>query len=215
MKKSIYSILLLSFLAFSTSAQITDSLSYAMGLTYGKNMKAKGVENINGAQLGKGFEDALNGKALMDAEEAQRLVQTYIIKQKEKVTAMMQEEGKAFLAKNGERPEVKTTASGLQYEILTEGTGPIPTKSDKVVAHYEGKLLDGTKFDSSFDRGEPATFPVGGLIPGWVEALQLMPTGSKWRLYIPSDLAYGPRGAGAVIPPHSTLIFDLELIEIK
>ena len=215
MQKLLSTCICLLFFFGSLNSQISDSLSYALGVTYGENMKTKGAENIDGKSIGQGFEDALKGESKISSEEANKMVRAYINKQQAKVTEMMKAEGEAFLAENKKRAEVITTESGLQYEILTKGTGAIPEKSDKVVAHYEGKLLDGTKFDSSFDRGEPATFPVGGLIPGWVEALQLMPTGSKWRLYIPQDLAYGPRGAGGAIPPYAALIFDLELIEIK
>jgi FKBP-type peptidyl-prolyl cis-trans isomerase FklB len=215
MQKLLSTCICLLFFFGSVNSQISDSLSYALGVTYGENMKAKGAEDIDGKSIGQGFEDALKGEPKISSEEANKMVRAYIQKQQAKVTEMMKAEGEAFLAENKKRADVITLESGLQYEILTKGTGPIPVKSDKVVAHYEGKLLDGTKFDSSFDRGEPATFPVGGLIPGWVEALQLMPTGSKWRLYIPQDLAYGPRGAGGAIPPYAALIFDLELIEIK
>jgi FKBP-type peptidyl-prolyl cis-trans isomerase FklB len=215
MQKLLSTCICLLFFFGSVNSQISDSLSYALGVTYGENMKAKGAEDIDSKSIGQGFEDALKGEPKISSEEANKMVRAYIQKQQAKVTEMMKAEGEAFLAENKKRADVITLESGLQYEILTKGTGPIPVKSDKVVAHYEGKLLDGTKFDSSFDRGEPATFPVGGLIPGWVEALQLMPTGSKWRLYIPQDLAYGPRGAGGAIPPYAALIFDLELIEIK
>ena len=124
-------------------------------------------------------------------------------------------EGKEFLAANAKRPEVKTLPSGLQYEVMKEGTGAIPTAQDKVSVHYHGTLIDGTKFDSSVERGEPAEFGVTQVIPGWVEALQLMKTGSKWKLFIPSNLAYGERAAGAVIKPFSTLVFEVELLDIK
>ena len=123
--------------------------------------------------------------------------------------------GENFLAENAKRPEVKTTATGLQYEIVKEGDGPTPNRGDRVTVHYTGKLIDGTVFDSSVERGEPATFGVTQVIPGWVEALQMMKTGSQWRLYIPSKLAYGPNGAGGVIGPNATLIFDVELIKIE
>ena len=123
--------------------------------------------------------------------------------------------GEAFLAENAKRPEVKVTPSGLQYEVIEEGDGPTPTAQDSVTVHYTGKLIDGTVFDSSVERGAPATFGVSQVIPGWVEALQMMKTGSKWRLFIPSQLAYGPNGAGPVIGPDSTLIFDVELIKIE
>jgi FKBP-type peptidyl-prolyl cis-trans isomerase FklB len=124
-------------------------------------------------------------------------------------------EGQAFLTKNGLRTEVTTLPSGLQYEVLRPGTGPKPTRRDNVTTHYHGTLLDGTVFDSSYERNEPASFPVGGVIAGWTEALQLMGTGAKWRLYIPSDLAYGPRGAGGDIGPNATLVFDVELLKIN
>ena len=123
--------------------------------------------------------------------------------------------GEAFLAENAKRQEVKVTSSGLQYEVIEEGDGPTPTAQDSVTVHYTGKLIDGTVFDSSVERGAPATFGVSQVIPGWVEALQMMKTGSKWRLFIPSQLAYGPNGAGPVIGPDSTLIFDVELIKIE
>lgn len=123
--------------------------------------------------------------------------------------------GEQFLAENGKRVEVKTTPSGLQYEVLEEGTGVQPTAGDRVTVHYTGKLIDGTVFDSSVDRGEPATFGVTQVIPGWVEALQMMKAGSKWRLFIPSALAYGPQGAGGIIGPNQTLIFDVELISVE
>jgi FKBP-type peptidyl-prolyl cis-trans isomerase FklB len=122
--------------------------------------------------------------------------------------------GQAFLAENGKRPEVTTTASGLQYEVLAEGAGQSPAASDQVVVHYTGKLIDGTVFDSSVERGEPATFGVTQVIPGWVEALQMMKPGAKWRVFIPSNLAYGPQGAGGVIGPNATLIFDVELLSV-
>ena len=122
--------------------------------------------------------------------------------------------GEAYLADNAKRPGIVTTASGLQYEVLTQGDGPVPAATDQVKVHYTGRLIDGTVFDSSVERGEPATFGVTQVIPGWVEALQLMPVGSKWRLHIPSALAYGPNGAGGVIGPDATLIFDVELLEI-
>lgn len=131
-----------------------------------------------------------------------------------KMADVNEKAGKDFLAQNGQRPEVKTTPSGLQYEVLTEGTGAMPSASDQVKVHYTGKLIDGTVFDSSVERGEPATFGVTQVIPGWVEALQMMKAGSKWRLYIPSALAYGPNGAGGVIGPNATLIFDVELLEV-
>jgi FKBP-type peptidyl-prolyl cis-trans isomerase len=132
----------------------------------------------------------------------------------QKMAEVNQKAGEAFLAENAKRPEVKTTVTGLQYEILSDGNGAQPTANDQVEVHYTGKLIDGTVFDSSVERGVPATFGVTQVIPGWVEALQLMKAGSKWRLYIPSNLAYGPNGAGGVIGPNATLIFDVELLKV-
>ena len=133
----------------------------------------------------------------------------------EKKAGPVLEEGKQFLAENGKKANIKTTASGLQYEVITSGTGATPKLTDKVTTHYKGTLINGKQFDSSYDRGEPATFPVNGVIKGWTEALQLMKEGDKWRLYIPYDLAYGERGAGKDIPPFATLIFDIELIKVN
>ena len=147
-------------------------------------------------------------------QEAQAIISEFFQALQAKVSEAAQQEGKAFLAENAQRAEVVTTASGLQYEVITAGAGSIPSASDSVKVHYHGSLIDGTVFDSSVNRGEPATFGVTQVISGWVEALQLMPVGSKWKLYIPSDLAYGAQGAGQSIAPHSTLIFEVELLDI-
>jgi len=160
--------------------------------------------------------DVIEGKDLkIDPQTANANLQTYMQGKAERAGAENKTKGEAFLAENGKRAEVKTLESGLQYEVITEGTGAKPAATDKVTVHYHGTLIDGTVFDSSVDRGQPASFPVNGVIPGWVEALQLMPTGSKWKLFIPSDLAYGPRGAGGDIGPNATLVFDVELISIN
>ncbi len=153
----------------------------------------------------------------LSVEEAQELLNTYFTQKEaelEKSTAGLQEEGHAFLAENAKRTEVKVTESGLQYEVVTEGTGAKPTAEDRVKVHYHGTLIDGTVFDSSVLRKEPATFGVTQVIAGWIEALQLMTVGSKWKLYIPSDLAYGAHGAGDAIKPHTALIFEVELLDI-
>jgi FKBP-type peptidyl-prolyl cis-trans isomerase len=199
-----------------------DSVSYAIGVDIGSNFKRGKMEDVNVDALSKGLRDGLDSNVMMDQALLEQVMQNYMQKLQEKRMAEEQAateenrvKGEAFLAENGKKPGVTTTASGLQYEVVTMGTGPKPTASDKVTVHYTGTLIDGTKFDSSVDRGQPATFPVGGVIRGWVEALQLMPVGSKWKLYIPSDLAYGPSGGpGGSIPGNSTLIFDVELLEI-
>ena len=175
------------------------------------------------AVLARGLKDGLvGGKTLLTEEEAQaaiKVVQEEVGKQQmEKMQAAgaaNKKEGDAFLAANKGKEGVVTLPSGLQYKILKEGTGPKPTATDTVVCNYRGTLINGTEFDSSYKRGQPATFPVSGVIKGWTEALQLMPVGSKWQLFIPSDLAYGDRGAGADIGPDSTLIFEVELVSIQ
>lgn len=199
-----------------------DRISYALGLSMGNNFRASGIENINVQDFADGVSAVYTGLApKMSYDEAKEEIRLYfeaLQKKQEEAAAKLGEinaqAGKEFLAENGKRAEVKTLPSGLQYEVLEEGDGPIPTADDQVVVHYTGKLIDGTVFDSSVDRGEPATFGVTQVIPGWVEALQLMKAGSKWRLFIPSDLAYGPRGAGGMIGPNQTLLFDVELIKV-
>jgi FKBP-type peptidyl-prolyl cis-trans isomerase len=153
-------------------------------------------------------------EGLMTVEEADQVIRRYFEAEGEREGQENLENGNAFLEKNKAREGVVTTPSGLQYEILTEGEGPKPTAEDQVRAHYHGTLIDGTVFDSSVDRGEPAVFALNQVIPGWTEALQLMPVGSKWKIYLPSDLAYGERGGGPTIGPNSTLIFEVELLEI-
>lgn len=199
-----------------------DKLSYSLGLSMGHNFRASGIESINVQDFADGVAAVFDGLApKMSFEDAKKVINDFFTqlqaKQQEEAAAMAslnEKAGKEFLEANGKRVEVKTTPSGLQYEVLTEGNGPKPEAGDQVVVHYTGKLIDGTVFDSSVDRGEPATFGVTQVIPGWVEALQLMNAGSKWRLFIPSALAYGPQGAGGVIGPNQTLIFDVELIEV-
>ena len=199
-----------------------DQLSYALGLSMGNNFKSSGIQSINVQDFADGVAAVYDGLApKMSYDEAKAVIQQYFSEleakqhaEAQKMAEVNQKAGEAFLAENGKRVEVKTTPSGLQYEVLTEGDGPMPTAQDQVEVHYTGKLIDGTVFDSSVDRGMPATFGVTQVIPGWVEALQLMKAGSKWRLFIPSQLAYGPSGAGNVIGPNSTLIFDVELLKV-
>lgn len=200
-----------------------DRLSYALGLSMGNNFRASGISEINVDDFAAGVAAVFSGeKPAMSYEEAKEEIRVYFTalekKQQEAAAAaskVNEEAGKKYLEENGKRVEVKTTASGLQYEVLTEGKGPRPTAADEVTVHYTGRLIDGTVFDSSVERGEPATFGVTQVIPGWVEALQMMNEGSKWRLFIPSNLAYGPNGAGGVIGPNATLIFEVELIKVN
>ncbi len=198
-----------------------DSLSYALGVNISETFKMQGVEGLNGNILARGFADFNANTTSIDGAKALNILQSFMQKQQaiaaEKNKANFAEviaEGEKFLAENGKRPEVTTLPSGLQYEVIKEGNGNKPTMMNSVLAHYHGTLINGTVFDSSVDRGEPTEFPVSGVISGWTEALQLMPVGSKWKLYVPYNLAYGERGAGAQIGPYSTLIFDVELLEI-
>lgn len=199
-----------------------DRISYALGLSMGNNFRASGIEEINIQDFADGVAAVFNGvQPKMSYDEAKAEIRKYFTameaRQQEEAAKMAEvneKAGKAFLEENGKRAEVHTTPSGLQYEVITEGDGPKPTADDQVEVHYTGKLIDGTVFDSSVERGEPATFGVTQVIPGWVEALQLMKAGSKWRLFIPSQLAYGPNGAGGVIGPNATLIFDVELLKV-
>ncbi len=197
-------------------------MSYAIGLNIGKSMHKDGVE-VDTAILARGVKDALaGGKTLLTDEEAKASLTALTAdlrkKAEEKAQAIgvaNKAEGDAFLAENKTKQGVVTLPSGLQYRILKEGTGPKPTAADTVVCNYRGTLINSTEFDSSYKRGKPATFPVGQVIKGWTEALQLMPVGSKWQLFVPSDLAYGQRGASAEIGPNSTLIFEVELLSIE
>lgn len=199
-----------------------ERLSYALGLSMGNNFKSSGIEELNIKEFAEGVGAVFAGsQPKMSYDDAKNVIHDFFmaLEQKQNEAAAKMGEvnkaaGEAFLAENAKRAEVKTTESGLQYEVITEGTGDKPAASDTVVVHYTGTLIDGTVFDSSVERGTPATFGVTQVIPGWVEALQMMQVGAKWRLYIPSDLAYGPRGAGGAIGPNSTLIFDVELIQI-
>lgn len=199
-----------------------DRLSYALGLSMGNNFRSSGIEKISVNDFADGVAAVFYGSTpKMTYDEAKEEIRKFFTEMEERqreAAAKMGEvnkaAGEAFLAENGKRVEVKTTESGLQYEVLVEGTGAQPKADDSVEVHYTGKLIDGTVFDSSVERGVPATFGVTQVIPGWVEALQLMKVGAKWRLFIPSQLAYGPQGAGNIIGPNSTLIFDVELLKI-
>lgn len=192
-----------------------DKVSYALGLSIAGNLKGSGVEGLNTERFSKGINDGLSQTGIeISEEEANQLLNTYFTELQEKAAKANQEASAGFFTENGNREEVVTLESGLQYEILTTGNGDVPSATDQVKCHYHGTLLDGTVFDSSVSRGEPAVFGVNQVIKGWVEALQLMPIGSKWKLYVPSELAYGAQGAGQAIGPHTNLIFEVELIDI-
>ena len=199
-----------------------DKLSYALGMSMGQNFMHSGIKEINVQDFAAGVAAIYEGtKPEMSFTEAKRTVEEFFTKlqeemdkEAEKAAGENKQIGEAFLAENAKREGIKVTATGLQYEVLESGNGAQPTANDKVEVHYTGKLIDGTVFDSSVERGVPAMIGVTQVIPGWVEALQLMIEGDKWRLYIPSDLAYGPNGAGGVIGPNATLIFDVELLRV-
>ncbi len=192
-----------------------NKISYALGLSLGNNLLNNGIRELNIEEFSKAIRDVLHGnKPEITHQEAQTLINEYFAAIQAKAEEVAQKSGKQFLETNAKREGVVTLESGLQYEILNKGTGIIPKSTDRVKVHYHGTLIDGKVFDSSVNRGEPATFGVTQVISGWVEALQLMPVGSKWKLFIPSNLAYGAQGAGQHIGPHTTLIFEVELLEI-
>jgi len=192
-----------------------DKFSYSLGMDIGNNILQAKFDSLAIEQLTKGLADVLNKKeTAISRDEASMIIQTYMAKMQAEKSAKTVEAGNKFLTENGKRSGVTTLPSGLQYEVITAGTGDKPTLTSQVTTHYTGTLIDGTIFDSSVQRGEPATFPVNGVIAGWTEALQLMPVGSKWKLFIPSNLAYGERGAGGAIGPNETLIFEIELISM-
>lgn len=194
----------------------TDSVSYGIGISIGANMKKDGLDSLNLDILKMAMESAIKGDSLiMTTAQSQACIQDYLGKKQEAKSSATGAAGKKFLAENKTKPGVVELPDGLQYQVITEGTGPMPTAEDTVVTHYHGTLIDGTVFDSSVERGEPAEFPVGAVIRGWTEALQMMKVGSKWKLFIPADLAYGDRQAGPTILPNSTLVFEVELISIK
>ena len=199
-----------------------DKISYALGIGIGRQLSQMGAADLNIDDFAQAIKDVIAGDLKLGDAEAQQIVQEFFAKQEEKQKAEAAEKGKAakqdgekFLAENGKKEGVITTASGLQYQVLHEGNGQSPKATDTVECHYEGTLIDGTKFDSSYDRGQTATFPLNQVIAGWTEGLQLMKEGGKYRFFIPYELGYGERGAGASIPPFSTLVFDVELVSVK
>jgi FKBP-type peptidyl-prolyl cis-trans isomerase FklB len=192
-----------------------NKVSYALGLSIGNNFEASGIGNLDVEEFVKGLKAVLNHETPeISYDEAKKVINDYFVKLQEEKKELNKKAGEEFLRINKERAGVQILPSGLQYQILKEGKGPRPTAHDQVKVHYTGSLINGKVFDSSVERGEPATFGVTQVIPGWVEALQLMPVGSTWRLFIPSELAYGEHGAGEIIEPNSTLQFDVELLEI-
>lgn len=191
-----------------------DSFSYALGLSMAGFYKQQGIEEINTRLLMRALDDVKKDTALLDEEQVNDAIVSYMQDVKTERAAANKKQGQAFLDSNRLKPAVVTLPSGLQYQILRQGSGPKPVATDKVKVHYEGTLLNGKIFDSSIERGEPIELSVNGVIPGWTEALVLMPVGSKWRLFIPSELAYGDNQAGPDISPGSTLLFDVELLEI-
>ncbi|GAF01454.1 FKBP-type peptidyl-prolyl cis-trans isomerase [Saccharicrinis fermentans] len=192
-----------------------EKLSYSLGLSIAGNLQNSGVGELDYESFARGVKHQLEGtKPEVTPEEANQIINEFFTALQSKQFEANIKAGQDFLAENAKREGVVTLESGLQYEVVNEGSGAKPTAADNVKCHYHGTLLDGKVFDSSVQRGEPAVFPVNGVIAGWVEALQLMPLGSKWKLFVPSNLAYGEQGAGQDIPPHTTLIFEVELLEI-
>ena len=193
-----------------------EKLSYALGLIIGNNLKGMNIEGLITGEFTRAVEQVLNGeKTEMTEVQAQGLVQEFLREQQEVAGKAAREAGENFLAENAKREGVKVTETGLQYEVLTPALGIKPTPTDTVTCHYEGRLIDGTVFDSSYRRGEPASFHLQGVTRGWTEGLQLMSIGSKFRFFIPFDLAYGAQGAGGSIPPYAALVFDVELLGIE
>jgi len=223
---AVFGIVLLANAAFAAETVVLkterDKISYGIGMDIGENMKRQSID-IDPDMLAQGIKDVFSGgKLLLTEEEFSSTMENFKKDMMAKQQMKMQElsdknkkEGEAFLAGNKKKEGVTTLPSGLQYKVIKEGEGNMPKATDTVTVHYKGTLIDGTEFDSSYGRGEPATFPVNGVIPGWTEALQLMKAGSKWQLFIPANLAYGERGAGGRIGPHSVLVFEVELISIK
>ena len=193
-----------------------EKISYALGLIIGNNLKGMNIDGLLTTEFTRAVEQVFNGeKTEMTEVQAQGLVQEFLREQQEAAGKAAREAGENFLAENAKREGVKVTESGLQYEVLTPALGMKPVAADTVSCHYEGRLIDGTVFDSSYRRGEPASFPLQGVIRGWTEGLQLMSIGSKFRFFIPFELAYGAQGAGGSIPPYAALVFDVELLGIE
>ena len=192
-----------------------EKLSYALGMVIAHNLKEMGVSALDNAAFAQAVSDVMGGATTtMSDAEAQRTVSEFMQKQQAEAGKAVREAGEKFLAENAEKPGVVVLPSGLQYTVITEGTGAKPKATDRVKCHYEGTLTNGQVFDSSYRRGEPAVFPLNGVIAGWTEGVQLMAEGAKYRFFIPYHLAYGERGAGQSIPPYAALVFDVELIEI-
>lgn len=191
-----------------------DSFSYAIGVSIANFYKEQGINNINSAMVTRAVNDCRSGKAKMDDGMVNNVIMNYMQEVRSQKSAGTRKAGEAFLANNKSQPGVITTPSGLQYIVMKEGTGPKPISTDKVKVHYHGTLIDGTPFDSSVQRGEPIEFAVTGVITGWIEVLQLMPVGSKWKVFVPSNLAYGDNDNGPIIKAGSVLIFELELLDI-
>ena len=225
--KNLLSLIIISSLSFAScngqkkSSEMkltnkTDSVSYGIGMSIGGSLAKDGLTDVNLDVMMKAMKAAMNKDSLlMDQQQAGMVIQSYVMDVRKKKGEEALAKEKTFMEENAKKPGVTTLPSGLQYSVIKMGTGPKPTAADTVIAHYHGTLIDGTVFDSSVERGEPMTRHVTGVIEGWQEALQLMPVGSKWKLYIPSKLAYGEQGAGATIPPNTPLIFEIELLGIK
>ncbi|MFT5056316.1 MAG: FKBP-type peptidyl-prolyl cis-trans isomerase FklB [Pseudoalteromonas distincta] len=221
--KKITSTLFIVFITASAMAQHThttmqneiDSMSYAVGMNVATSLKAGGIDTLNYEVFKEALKDVIEyDHTALEGTQSNEIVNTYVAKAKAAQLASVTVEGTAFLAENATKKGVKTTPSGLQYKVLTQGSGAVPIDGQTVKTHYSGTLINGKKFDSSYDRGQPASFGVNQVIPGWTQALKMMPVGSKWELYIPQELAYGERAMGANIPAYSTLIFTIELLEI-
>jgi len=194
---------------------LEDSAAYAIGMQFGQALAQGNLTNLNLDLVKQGLEDEIKGQSALSANQYQETLEAFFTQKQKEENKEKLEEGEKFLAENAKRKEVKTTASGLQYEVLTEGKGDKPAATNTVKVHYKGTTIAGKVFDSSYDRGTPAEFPLNRVIAGWTEGLQLMSVGSKYKFYIPYNLAYGERGAGQDIKPFETLIFEVELLEIK
>ncbi|MGB3800800.1 MAG: FKBP-type peptidyl-prolyl cis-trans isomerase [Lewinella sp.] len=192
-----------------------DTTSYSLGIVLSQNLKSQGFDSIDAESLARGFQDGLSGQGTVSPDQANQHIQEYLQKAAASAGSEARAEGETFLEENAKRSEVKTTESGLQYEVIKEGTGASPSAAETVKVHYHGMLTNGQVFDSSVDRGQTIEFPLNRVIAGWTEGLQLMKEGAKYRFYIPYHLAYGERGSPPAIPPYSTLIFDVELFEVK
>jgi len=218
MKKIILSLILIVGITNINAQNLNtemEKVSYSLGVNVAKSVKNQGLTSIDSEAIAQAFTDVFEGNELKISEQESNIIlQDYFGKLAKEAQSANVEAGQKFLAENAKRDGVTKTSTGLQYEVLAEGSGDSPKETDQVTVHYHGTLIDGTVFDSSVERGQPATFPVNGVIPGWVEALQLMKPGAKYKLFIPSNLAYGEKGAGGSIGPNATLIFEVELISV-